>query len=211
MAKLQILGVPFSNFVWTVCMACAEKGVPYDLVPLPPHCAEIDTIHPFGKVPAMRHGDVELCESKAIATYVDRAFDGPKLIPEDPAAAAKVEQWVSLIMTQLDPVIIRGYVLGYVFPGTADGSPNRAKIDAALPALRKQLELLDRTVAETGFLAGNGFTLADIYLLPMLHYLLKLPEGREAVRTTRNLFAYFERHSERPCFKATIPPPPPGR
>jgi len=29
---------------------------------------EVFAIHPFGKMPVMRHGDVELFESKAIAT-----------------------------------------------------------------------------------------------------------------------------------------------
>ena len=41
------------------------------------HTPEIDAIHPFGKMPVLRHGDFTLCESKAIATYLDRAFDGP--------------------------------------------------------------------------------------------------------------------------------------
>jgi glutathione S-transferase len=211
MADLQILGAPQSNFVWVVRMACAEKGVPYDLVPARPHCPEIDAIHPFGRIPAMRHGDLELCESKAIATYIDRAFGGPKLIPDDPAAAAKVEQWVSLINTTIDPVMVRGYLLAYYFPGTPDGSPDRAKIDATLPTMRKQAEILDGAVAKTGYLAGDGFSLADIDLLPILYYVQKLPEGAEIVKSNRNLLAYYERHAERPCFKATIPPPPPGR
>ena len=211
MANLQILGMPQSNFVWVVRMACAEKGVPYDLVPVRPHCPEIDAVHPFGRIPGMRHGDLELFESKAIATYIDRAFDGPKLIPDDPVAAAKVEQWVSLINTQLDPVMVRSYLLSYFFPGTPDGSPDRAKIDAALPAMRRQAEVLDGAVARTGCLAGAGFSFADIDLLPILHYLLKLPEGSEVIKSNNNLNAYYERHAERPCFKATIPPPPPGR
>jgi glutathione S-transferase len=211
MANLQILGMPQSNFVWVVRMACAEKGVPYDLVPVRPHCPEVDAIHPFGRIPAMRHGDLELCESKAIATYIDRHFDGPKLIPDEPAAAAKVEQWVSLLNTQFDPVMMRGYVLGYFFPGTPDGSPNREKIDGALPTVRQQAEVLDRTIAETGYLAGTDFSLADIDLMPMLYYLRKLPEGSEVIKSNKNLDAYYERLAERPCFKATIPPPPPGR
>ena len=211
MANLQILGMPQSNFVWVVRMACAEKGVPYDLVPVRPHSPEIDAVHPFGRIPGMRHGDLELFESKAIATYIDRAFDGPKLIPDDPVAAAKVEQWVSLINTQFDPVMVRSYLLSYFFPGTPDGSPDRAKIDAALPAMRKQAEVLDRAVAATGYLAGAGFSLADIDLLPILYYLRKFPEGGEVIRSNQNLETYFARHAERPCFKATIPPPPPGR
>src|SRR5438045_9129616 len=133
MTNIEIIGAPQSTFVRVARMVCEEKGVPYELTPARPHSPEIDAIHPFGKIPAMRHGDVALCESKAIATYIDRTFDGPKVIPENPTKAARVEQWVSLINTGLDPVMVRHYLLSYFFPKGADGNPDRAAIDAALP------------------------------------------------------------------------------
>lgn len=102
-------------------------------------------------------------------------------------------------------------MLSYFFPGTPDGSPNRAAIDKALPEMRKQAEILDRAVAGTGYLAGGAFSLADMYLLPILHYVHKLPESAEIMRANPSLDAYYARHAERPCFKATIPPPLPGR
>ena len=91
MPVLEIIGVPQSNYVWAVRMVCEEKGVAYDYKPERPHSPAVDAIHPFGKVPVMRHGDLELCESKAIATYIDRVFDGPKVIPDDAKRAAQVE------------------------------------------------------------------------------------------------------------------------
>ena len=211
MAKVEIIGVPQSNFVWVVRMVCEEKGVPYDLTPARPHSTEVDAIHPFGKIPAMRHGDVSLCESKAIATYIDRSFNGPKVIPDDPRGAAETEKWISLINTQIDPIMVRQYLLNYVFPKTADGTPDREAIDAALPAMQNQINVLDRAVSSSGHLAGNGFTLADIDLLPILYYLQKYPEGEAMVNGAKNLTAYFAKHSERPCYKATIPPPIPQR
>src|SRR5207302_6005952 len=84
MPALEIFGVPQSNYVWAVRMVCEEKGVPYELNAVRPHTPDVDAWHPFGKIPVMRHGDVTLCESKAIATYIDRVFDGPKMIPEEP-------------------------------------------------------------------------------------------------------------------------------
>jgi glutathione S-transferase len=66
-------------------------------------------------------------------------------------------------------------------------------------------------VSTSGHLAGNGFTLADIDLLPILYYLQKYPEGEAMVNGAKNLTAYFAKHSERPCYKATIPPPIPQR
>jgi glutathione S-transferase len=211
MANLQIIGSPQSNYVWVVRMACEEKGVPYDLVSVRPHSPEIEALHPLGKIPGMRHGDVELCESKAIVTYIDRSFGGPKLIPDDARGAAEVEKWVSLVNTSVDPCMVRTYLLNYVFPKGPDRTPDRAAIDGALPAMHKQVDLLDKAVAKTGFLAGGGFTLADINLLPILHYVQRFPEGAEMVRSAKNLSAYFARHAERPSFKASAPPPPPAK
>jgi glutathione S-transferase len=207
MPKVEIIGVPQSNFVWVVRMACEEKGVPYDLTPARPHSPEVDALHPFGKIPVMRHGDVELCESKAIATYIDRAFEGPKLIPEEPRSAAETEKWVSLINTQIDPVMVRQYLLHLYFPKGANGQPDRTAIDAALPQMQDQIDVLDRAVCASGHLAGNTFTLADIDLLPILYYVQKFPEGQAMVKGAKNLAGYFAKHSERPCYKATIPPP----
>ena len=62
MPELEIIGAPQSNYVWTVRIAAAEKGVPYKFTPLAPHSAEVGAIHPFGKIPVMRHGDLELFE-----------------------------------------------------------------------------------------------------------------------------------------------------
>ena len=206
MPALEIIGIPQSNYVWAVRMVCEEKGVPYDYKPERPHTPAVDAIHPFGKVPVMRHGDLELCESKAIATYIDRVFDGPKVIPEDAKRAAQVEQWVSLGNVEFDRLMIRQYVLGYLFP--KDGKPDMAAIGAAAEKMKPQVAVLDRAVAATGYLAGDRFTLADINILPMLFYVNRFEEGKAILGAAKNLSAYMERHFARPSFKASAPPPP---
>jgi glutathione S-transferase len=211
MATLQILGAAPSNFVWAARIACEEKGVPYELVQAAPHSPDILAINPVGKMPAMRHGDVALFETKAICTYVDHAFPGPALTPADPVGMAEVEQWVSCINTSIDPVLMRQYALGYFFPGTPDKSPNRAVIDPALPKMEKFLTLLDATVAKTCFLVGDKFTFADMLIVPILHYMRKLPESAAMLTKLPALSAYAERHLARPSVAATTPPPPPAR
>ena len=118
---------------------------------------------------------------------------------------------VSLINTTFDPVMVRQYLLGYFFPGTQDGSPNRALIDAALPKMEAQIAILDRAVAKTGHLVGDTFTLADIDLLPILYYLSKLPESGAMLAKAKSLQAYFERHMARPSVRDTTPPPMPPK
>lgn len=205
MSELTILGAPASVYVWVVRMACAEKGVPYSLIPSMPHTAEIDAIHPFGKIPVMRHGDATLCESRAICLYIERTFEGPPLVPHDALAAARVEQWISLLNTHIAPVCVLQYLVGYFFPSTPDGAPDRALIDAALPAMRGQFAVLDDAVARTGYLVGDSFTLADIDLLPLLHFLQKLPEGGALLAQSPHLQRYFERGRRRSSFRQTLP------
>jgi len=208
MATVEIFGIAPSTYTRAVLMACQEKGVDHTLKVAPPHSPDINAIHPFGKVPAMRHGDVELCESKAIASYLDRSFPGPKLLPENPIDAALAEQWISLVSSVIDPVLVRTYLFQYVFPKGADGKPDRAAIDAVVPKMREHITLLEKAVAKTGHLAGESFSFADMNLMPILAYLTQFPESAQAIKDAKHLSAYFERHSARPSFKNTVPPMP---
>ena len=206
MPALEIIGAPQSNYVWAVRMVCEEKGVPYEHKPERPHTPDVDAIHPFGKIPVMRHGDVTLCESKAIASYIDCEFDGPKVIPEDPRLGAQVEQWVSLGNVEFDRLMIRQYVVGYVFP-KEPGKPDMTAIGEAAEKMKKQVEVLDRAVAKTGHLVGDRFTFADINILPMLFYVNRFEDGKAMLGAAKNLSAYMERHFTRDSFRKTAPPP----
>jgi len=209
MPNVEIIGPAPSTYTRAVRMVCEEKAIPYELKQSPPHSPDVDAIHPFGKVPVMRHGDFELCESKAIATYLDLSFPGPKLIPTEPRAAARTEQWVSLVNTKMDGVLVRTYLLNYIFPKGSDGKPDRKIIDAVVPAVKEEIALLDRAVAKGGFLAGDTFTFADINVLPILAYLKNFSESGSAIASARSLSAYFDRLSARPSFQKTAPAPRP--
>ena len=70
-----VLGVNLSPFVRKVRVALAEKGVPYDLVPVFPQAAdeEFRKISPLGKVPALRDGDKGFSDSSVINLYLERS------------------------------------------------------------------------------------------------------------------------------------------
>jgi glutathione S-transferase len=211
MQKPEVIGGARSTYTRVVRMACEEKGIDYTLTEALLGAREIFAIHPFGKMPVMRHGDVELFESKAIATYLDRRFPGPSLFPSEPLPAALVEQWVSLVNTLVDRTLIRTYLLAYAAPKTADGEPDRQAIEAVTPAVREQIAVLDKAVARTGYLVDDQYTFADINLMPILYYMRLVPEGAEALSRATHLASYYDRHAERPSFKSTIPPMGPPR
>ncbi len=211
MPNVEIIGFAPSTYTRAARMVCEEKSIPYDLKPAPPHAPDVSAIHPFGKIPVMRHGDFELCESKAIATYLDLAFPGPRLIPTEPRHAALTEQWVSLVNTRIDGTLIRTYLFAYIFPTTEDGKPDRKTIDAVAPTLADEIGLIDRTVAKGGFLAGDSYTFADINLMPILYYVRNFPEAAAAIAGGKTLGSYYDRLAARPSFINTTPPPPPAQ
>ncbi len=111
----------------------------------------------------------------------------------------------------MDRTLIRTYLFAYIAPGTADGGPDRAAIDAVLPALREQIGVLDKAVAKSGYLVGDQFTFADINLLPILYRVGQFPEGAEALAAATHLAGYYDRHAARSSFTRTTPPPGPPR
>ena len=190
-----------------VRIVCHEKGVEYTLDPQMPRTRNVRAVSPTGKVPAMRHGAVILWESKAIATYIDRIFPGPRMIPDDPVQGALVEQWVSFVNSSLDPLAIRQVVLSYVFPTGPDGQPDRTAIDPCIPRIARLFDTLSKALEDREFLVGRSFTLADADLLPILSTLRAVPEGPDLLKGAPVVASYLARHLQRPSMIATEPPP----
>ena len=209
MAELEIIGAEQSTFVWSVRIGAEEKGVVYVHRPVRPHEAPVTAIHPYGLIPVMRHGEVTLAESRAIAGYIDDSFEGPPLFPRDSRARAETEQWVSLVNNVMQPHL-RRYAFAHFFPKTPDGKPDQAEIDASLPGVSRSLAVLEERLAGRQTLADGAFTYADACALPLLHYIGSLPESTAVLAGCRAVRAYFERHRERPSFRQTTPAQHPG-
>ena len=201
---VQIIGFDRSNFVRTVRMVAHEKNVAYELVPETPHSPAVKSINPFGLIPAMRDGDLEIAESQAIARYFERIGSGPALIPSDPMAAAKVDFWISSIATSFDKIIMRQYVVPYIFHKDDDGNVIRTDIDKAIKRFPRVFGTLGEAVSG-GYVAGDSFTMADCFITPMLAVVQMFPEGKAAMSEHTAVADYFARVAERESFTATAP------
>ena len=204
---LKIFGTPYSNFVRAIRMVLAEKGLGYDHSPVSPHAPEADLVHPFGLVPALRHGEVVVGESSAIVGYLDAIWPGTPMGPSGPpATAAEIAQWISIVATTVDPIFIRRYVVPYAFPKGPNGQPDRAAIDAVLPDLRRIFAALERRLEGRDYLAADRFTFADALLTATLGPTLRCPEAAEISAAAPTVRRYFERHAQRQSFIDTAPP-----
>jgi len=204
MSEFTILSIIQSNFGRSLCMLAEEKGLAYEMQNEKPHSDAVNAINPFGKIPAIRHGDVELFETSAMARYIDTVFNGPKFFPADPVEAAKVEQWVSL-HNMFDQTMIRQYALGYFMPKTDDGKPDRVRIDGSLGALEKQLSMIEGAL-DGDYLVGDALTYADLSVYPTLHYMTQFPESKQMLSGLPKLSAYISRMAARDSAKKTAMP-----
>ena len=208
MAEVTIYGPPRSNYVRVARMTCVEKGLDYTLEPVMPHTPEILALNPFGKVPGLRHGDVTLFETSAITRYIDEAFDGPKLQPDDLATRALMNQWISAVNDYYDTSMIRHVVVQRVLVPSRGGTTDEAMVSAALKKTVTQLKVADDTLGASEFLAGDALTLADLFLVPIIFYFSMMPEGKEQLAGCPNVQRWLAAMMERPSFAATMPPAP---
>ena len=208
MAEVTVYGLPQSNFVRVARMTCLEKGVSYTLEKLAPHSPEILALNPHGKIPAFTHGNLTLYETSAIARYIDEAFDGPRLQPEDLRERAVMNQWISAANHYYDRSMIREYVVQRLVVPSRGGTPDEDMIAAALPNIEKQLDVAEKTLAESEFLAGSQLTLADLFMVPIIFYVGLPPEGAKLCGKCKSVNRWLEAMSTRESFKKTAPPAP---
>ena len=206
MTELVILGNPFSTYTRSARMACEEKGVGYTLEVVDPSTPEHHAVHPFGKLPALRHGDFGLYETMAICRYVDEAFDGPPLQPAGAAGRALMMQWMSATLDYLYPAMIRKLVFERLVAPMQGRTADEALIAAALPEIADQARILDAALGERAFLAGDAASLADLFLYPVMFYVNFTPEGRRVLDAAPALAAWLARLGERASAQATMPP-----
>ena len=211
MSEIEIIGVDMSPFVRSCRIACMEKGVKYDLT----YEYEIGmgalkseahlTLHPFGRMPAMRHDDFVLFETSAICRYIDDSFEGPALVPGERRQAAIMEQWISAYGDYVIKQLGRDYVVQYAFPKGPDGTPDMDSINEALPIVRDRLKILNAGLEDGPYFLGETPYIADFMLLPIIDYVAAMPEGAELMGAVPNIARFRDTFSKRESYAATLP------
>ncbi len=152
MSDFVVYGVPGSPFMRSVLVALEEKRAPYRVEALAPgalRTPEYRRLHPFGRVPAIRHGDFHLYETQAILRYVDATFAGPALQPREPEAIGRMNQVIGINDWYLFPRVARVIVFERIVgPALFGKTPDEAAIAAALPEARLCLGELDRLLGD---------------------------------------------------------------
>ena len=200
MASIKVYGVPPSTFTRAVLMGCQEKGIDYELVPTFP--STVGPLNPFGKIPAMTHGEVTLFESSAILRYLDGAFPGPKLWPADSRQAALCDQYVSAVCDSMVNSALRYLANHFGFLPVP-----QEMADKYLAKAREVVPVFDRQLGQSRYLVGDSVTAADLFLAPLAFYFPGIPGLTEIGEAAPNIARWMKDMSGRPSMMATVPEP----
>ena len=161
------------------------------------------SVNPNSKIPAlMDHSTnppTRIFESGAILLYLAEKFGGA-FVPKDLTARAECYSW---LMWQMGSAPYLGGGFGHFYAY----APVKIEyaIDRFAMEVKRQLDVLDRQLAENEYIAGPDYTIADIAIWPWYGALAKglLYEAGEflSVHEYKNVNRWTEQISERPAVK----------
>ncbi|TIW25203.1 MAG: glutathione-dependent disulfide-bond oxidoreductase [Mesorhizobium sp.] len=120
-------------------------------------------VNPNSKIPALmdRSGEkpIRVFESGSILTYLAEKFGA--FLPKDPAARAETFSWLFWQMGSA-PYLGGGFGHFYAY------APEKIEyaIDRFAMETKRQMDVLDRRLAESEYLAGPDYTIADMAVWP---------------------------------------------
>ncbi|MCC8427556.1 glutathione S-transferase family protein [Reyranella aquatilis] len=166
--------------------ACEEAGLPYEVRSVPFDGRETNHLaqQPFGQVPFLRDGELDVFESGAGLMHLARKSD--RLMPRDTAGEAATLQWMVAALNSIEMVTVPWWVL------TMTGQPD----NALAGWMGNRLAQLETVLKEREWLAANRFTVADLLMADVLRVgKVRAFGDRPATE------AYVTRLTARPAFR----------
>ena len=145
--------------------ACEEAGLDYKIGTIAFDDRQTNHLgrQPFGQVPFLDDGEVQMFESGAALLHIARKSD--RLMPKDAIGEAETLQWVVAALNSVEIVTLPWWFLG--MSGTDD--------ERLTDWLTSRLDHLEGVLHEREWLAAGRFTAADLLMADVL----RIPKVRE--------------------------------
>jgi glutathione S-transferase len=128
---------------------------------------------------------------------------GPKLQPEEPRAAAHMDQLIGITDWYLMPQVSATITFNRVVAPRFNLPVDEDAIAKALPNARICLAEIGRLLDGHTWMAGDALSLADLLLAPHLSMFAEAPEGAQILQEHENLRRWLARMEARPSMQAT--------
>ena len=166
--------------------ACEEVGLAYSVRTVPFEGRETNHLsrQPFGQVPFLSDGELEIFESGAGLLHLARKSE--RLMPRDPVGEAQTVQWTIAALNSIEMVSVPWWFL------EVTGVEN----NGLAGWMESRLNHMENVLKEREWLAANRFTAADLLMADVL----RIPKVR-SLGNRPATEAYVRRITERPAFK----------
>lgn len=159
-------------------------------------------VNPNSKIPALMDHSVtpprRVFESGSILLYLAERFG--EFLPSDPAVRTETLNWLFWQMGSA-PMLGGGFGHFYAYAPEKYQYP----IDRYTMEIKRQLDVLDRRLADNAYLAGSEYTIADMAVWPWYGALVtnKVYEAAEFIEahTYTNVLRWTNQIAERPAVK----------
>ena len=197
---LKIYGYAQSINVRKVLWACEELGLAFEREDWggafrSTSEPQFRALNPVGMVPVIDDDGKVVWESNVIVRYLATSRGRTDLLPAEPAARARVEQWMDWQASDFNNS------WRVCFQALVRRNPafmDKTVIDASVDLFNRMVGIVDSELARTGaYVAGESFTVADIAIGLSLHRWQSVPMPRPRYD---NVDRYFRRLLERPAF-----------
>jgi len=201
---MKLIGSFTSAYVRKARVVLAEKKLDYqfELENVWAPETKIAASNPLGKVPCLVMEDGStMYDSRVIAEYLDTLTPVCKLLPANSRDRANVKVWEALADGVLDAAVL-AYLERTWRPGEQQ---SQAWFDRQMGKVHGGLAVMSENLGEQPFCMGIHYTLADVAVGCTLGWLsFRFPDidWRSAYP---NLARLFDKLSERPSFKDTVP------
>jgi glutathione S-transferase len=194
-----------------------ELGLPYEVkryqrdpqtMLAPP---ELRAVHPLGKSPVISDGAVTLAESGAIVEYLASRYGNEILIPKaDTPEYLHYLYWLHFAEGSAMPPLLLKLIFDRIESGKgmpffvrpfARGIAQQVKKMMVHPNLERQLDYMEKWLAEREWFAGANFSAADI----QMSFPLEAASARGGLNEGRpKLWAFLKRIHERPAYQRAL-------
>jgi glutathione S-transferase len=201
---MKLIGSLASPYVRKVRVVLAEKKLDYvyELEDVWSAETAIHLCNPLGKVPCLIMEDgSSMYDSRVIAEYLDTLTPVCKLLPPNGRDRADVKVWEALADGVLDAAVL----VRLEKTLRPEAQQSTAWIDRQMVKVHAGLVTMSANLRDSPFCKGNHYTLADVAVGCTLGWLdFRFPQI-DWRADYANLAKLFDKLSERPSFKDTLP------
>ncbi|TVY50383.1 Glutathione S-transferase [Lachnellula cervina] len=160
--------------------------------------------HPWGKIPVITSAEgFTLYESRAICKYLATKYSFPLLPRDSDVEAAALFDQAQCVETLYfaEPA---GRIAFEKFAKRFMGlPPDDAVVSDALRSVEMFFDVAERLLQHKSYMAGNDFTLVDIYYIPLIQRLFACGYG-DAITSRAAVSAWWDRCVNRPAIERML-------